>query len=78
MSLTDLTGEDRVSAGGTFIVVGHAADGAERGQVDFSGEAAGEAAGESVPPTPTGLVWPRTVIGAVDHGGQALVGKTGL
>lgn len=82
MSLADLTGDDRVSAGGTFIVVGHAADGAERGQVDFSGEAAGEAAGESVemraPPIPTGLVWPGTVIGAVDHGGQGLVGRIGL
>lgn len=78
MSLTDLTGEDRVGAGGgaprvALIAAGHAGDGEERGQVDFNGEAAGEPAGESAearePPTPMGLVWPGTVIGAVDHGG---------
>jgi len=78
MLLTDLTGGDRVGAGDgapkvVFIAVGHAGDGAERGQVDFNGEAAGEPAGESVevrePPTPMGLVWPGMVIGAVDHGG---------
>lgn len=49
MSLTDLTGED--SAGAPWvalIVAGHAGDGEERGQVVFSGEAAGEPAGESV------------------------------
>lgn len=80
MSLTDLTGDDMVGPGGgggaprvALIVAGHAGDGAEGGQVDFNGEAAGEPAGESVevigPPTPMGLVWPGTVIGAVDHGG---------
>lgn len=78
ISVTDLTGDDMVGAAGgapraVLIVAGHADDGAERGQVDFSGEAAGEPVGESVearePPTPTGLVWPGTVIGAVDHGG---------
>lgn len=78
MSLTDLTGDDRVGTGGgapkvALIVAGHAGDGEDRGQVVFSGEAAGEPAGESVEvrehPTPTGLVWPGTVIGAVDHGG---------
>lgn len=76
MSLADLTGEVRVGGGGgaprvTFIGAEHAGDG-EKGQVDFNGEAAGEPAGESVelrePPTPMGLVWPGTVIGAVDHG----------
>lgn len=76
-SLTDLTGDDGVGAGGgaprvDLIVPGDAGE-EERGQVVFSGEAAGEPAGESVevrePPTPTGLVWPGTVIGAVDHGG---------
>lgn len=76
-SLTDLTGEDKVGADDgapieAFIDVGHAGDGVERGQVDFNGEAAGEPAGESVevrePPTPAGLAWPGTVIGAVDHG----------
>lgn len=65
MSLTDLTGEDRVGTGGgaprvVLIVAGHAGDGEDRGQVVFNGEAAGEPAGESVevrePPTPTGLV----------------------
>lgn len=77
ISLTDLTGDDMVGGGGAsrvaLIVAGHAGDGDERGQVFFSGEAAGETAGESVevrePPTPVGLVWPGTVIGAVDHGG---------
>lgn len=74
ISLTDLTGDD--SAGAPWvalIVAGHAGDGEERGQIDFIGEAAVDPAGESVlvrePPTPTGLVWPGTVIGAVDHGG---------
>lgn len=78
MSLTDLTGVDWVGTGGgaprvTLIVAVHAGEGEARGQVVFNGEAAGEPAGESVelrePPTPTGLVWPGTVIGAVDHGG---------
>lgn len=78
MSLTDLTGDDTVGTGGgaprvALVVAVHACDGEERGQVVFNGEAAGEPAGESVearaPPTPTGLVWPGTVIGAVDHGG---------
>ena len=78
MSLTDLTGEDRVGAGSgaprvDLIVAGHAGDGDERGQVDFNGEAAGEPAGEAVglrePPIPTGLVWPGTVTEEVDHGG---------
>lgn len=77
ISLTDLTGDDWVGGGGgvprvTLVGAGHAGDG-EKGQVDFNGEAAGEPAGESVevrePPTPMGLVWPGTVIGAVDHGG---------
>lgn len=73
-SLSDLTGDD--TAGDPWVALidaGHAGDGEDRGQEDFSGEAAGEPAGESVlvrePPTPTGLVWPGTVIGAVDHGG---------
>lgn len=48
----------------------------------FSGEAAGAPADESVQvrehPTPAALVWPAMVTGAVDHGGQGLVGKTGL
>lgn len=78
VSLTDLIGDDGVGAGGgaprvALKVAGHADDGEERGQVVFNGEAAGEPAGESVEvrehPTPTGLVWPGTVIGAVDHGG---------
>lgn len=78
ISLTDLTGDDMEGAGGgapreAMMVAGHAGEGAERGQADFSGEAAGEPAGESVetrePPTPTGLAWPATVIGAVDHDG---------
>lgn len=76
MPLTDLTGDDRVGAGGggprvALIVAGQACDGEVRGQVVFNGEAAGEPAGEEVMehPTPTGLVWPGTVIGAVDHGG---------
>lgn len=76
VSLTDFTGDDRLGAGAprvALIVAGHAGDGEERGQVDFSGEAAGEPAGESVlvrePPTPASLVWPGMVIGAVDHGG---------
>lgn len=77
MSLTDLTGDDMAGGVGVprlaLIVAGHAGKGEERGQVAFSGEAAGEPVGESVevkePPTPTGLVWPGTVIGAVDHGG---------
>lgn len=76
MSLTDLTGDDLEGCGApriALIVAGHAGDGEEWGQAVFSGEAAGEPAGESVPvrepPTPTGLVWPGTVIGAVDHGG---------
>lgn len=61
MSLTDLTGEDSAGAPWVALIVGgHAGDGEERGQVDFSGEAAGEPAGESVlvreSPTPTGLV----------------------
>lgn len=68
-SLTDFTGEDSKVAS---IVAAHAGDGEDRGQDVFNGEAAGEPAGESVqvrgPPTPTGLVWPGTVIGAVDHG----------
>lgn len=77
-SLTDLAGDDAVGGGGgaprvALIVAGHAGDGEERGQAVFNGEAAGEPAGESVearePPTPMGLVWPGTVIGAVDHGG---------
>lgn len=74
--MTDLTGDDIVGAGAPMVglrVARHAGDGEARGQVDFSGEAAGEPADESVlvkePPTPTGLVWPGTVIGAVDHGG---------
>lgn len=56
-----------------LIVAGHAGDGEERDHAVFSGEAAGEPVDESVEmrehPTPTGLVWPGTVIGAVDHGG---------
>lgn len=77
MLLTDCTGDDRVGTGGgvprvALIVAGQAGDGEVRGQVVFSGEAAGEPAGESAEvrehPTPTGLVWPGTVIGAVDHG----------
>lgn len=78
-SLSDLAGDDTVGGGGggapkvALIVAGHAGDGEERGQVVFNGEAAGEPAGESVevrePPTPTSLVWPGMVIGAVDHGG---------
>lgn len=78
ISLTDLTGDELEVPGGeaprvALIVVAHAGDGAEGSQVDFNGEAAGEPVGESVElrelPTPTGLVWPGTVIGAVDHGG---------
>lgn len=77
-SLIDLTGDDKAGAGGekpkvALIVVGHAGEGVERGQADFNGELAGEPAGGSAearrPPTPMGLVWPGTVIGAVDHGG---------
>lgn len=77
-SLTGFIGEGMEGPGGeaprvALIVAAHAGDGAEGGQVDFNGEAAGEPAGESagvrVPPIPTGLVWPGTVIGAVDHGG---------
>lgn len=87
ISLTDLIGDDMEGPGGeapreALIVAAHAGDGAEGGQVDFNGEAAGEPVGELVgvrePPTPTGLVWPGLVIGAVDHGGKVLVGKTGL
>lgn len=75
MSLIDLTGDDRADGGPrlAFIDGGVAGDAAERGHVDFNGEAAGEPVGESAelrePPNPTGLVWPGTVIGAVDHGG---------
>lgn len=78
VSLINLTGDDGVGAGGgvprvVLIVAGHAGDGEERGQVVFSGEAAGEPVGESVEvrehPTPMGLVWPGTVIGVADHGG---------
>lgn len=78
ISLSDLTGDELEGPGGeapsvALIVAAHAGDGAEVGQVDFNGEAAGEPVGESVGvrelPTPTGLVWPGTVIGAVDHGG---------
>lgn len=78
MSLSDLTGDDREGAGGgaprvVLIVAGQAGDGEVRGQVVFNGEAVGEPVGESVEvrehPIPTGLVWPGTVIGAVDHGG---------
>lgn len=78
MSLTDLTGDDRLGAAGgsprvALIVAGQAGGGEEGGQVVFNGEAAGESAGELVEvrerPTPAGLVWPGTVIGAVDHGG---------
>lgn len=78
VSLIDLAGEDKVGTGGAppsvdLIGVEEAGDGEERGQVDFSGEAAGEPVGEPVevtePPSPTGLVWPGTVIGAGDHGG---------
>lgn len=78
MSVTDLTGDEKAGAGGevprvAFITVGHADEGAERGQADFSGEPAGDPAGESLgekePPTPMALAWPGMVIGAVDHGG---------
>lgn len=75
-SLTDLTGVDKEGGcvGAPMVIaVAHAGDGEGRGQVVFNGEAAGEPVGESVearePPTPPGLVWPGTVIGAVDHGG---------
>lgn len=75
-SLMDLTGVDKgdgeaPSVG--LIVAGEACDGEEWGQEVFNGEAAGEPVGESeaarTPPTPTGLVWLGTVIGAADHGG---------
>lgn len=78
VSLADLTGDDRAGGGAgaprvALILAEHAGDGAERGQGDLSGEAAGEPAGESEeakePPTPTGLAWPGTVIGAVGRGG---------
>lgn len=76
-SLTVFTGVDKGGVGGAprgaLIVAGHACDGEERGQEVFNGEAAGEPVGESeearTPPTPTGLVWLGTVIGAADHGG---------
>lgn len=75
--LTDLTGDDRLGACGGAPRVAltgaeHAGDG-EKGQVDFSGEAADEPDDVSAevrePPIPMGLVWPGTVIGEVDHGG---------
>lgn len=74
MLLIDLTGDDSAGAPWVALVVaGHAGDGESRGQVDFIGEGAVKLADESVlvrePPTPTGLVWPGMVIGAVDHGG---------
>lgn len=75
MSVADLAGGGREGAAPkvALIVPVHAGEGEERGQVVFSGEAAGEPAGESVEvrehPTPAALVWPGTVIGAVDHGG---------
>lgn len=77
IGLTDLTGDDWLGGGGGVPRVvlrgeGHEGDGV-KGQVDFSAEGAGEPADESAqerePPTPLGLVWPGTVIGAVDHGG---------
>lgn len=63
------------AAGGAprVVLIGQAGDGEVRGQAVFSGEVVGEPAGESVEvrehPIPTGLVWPGTVIGAVDHDG---------
>lgn len=61
----DLTGDDEAGTEGetpkfALIVVGHAGEGAERGQVDFNGELADEPGGESAEPrrhpTPMGLV----------------------
>lgn len=72
----DLTGDEEAGGGGeapkvAFVV--HAGEGAESCQADFNGAQAGEPADESAevrrPPTPVTLVWPGTVIGAVDHGG---------